>query len=37
MPKRVMLLLFLLINKPVFSLDDASYANGWYWGNDELT
>lgn len=35
MPKRVMLVLFLLINRPVFSLDDASYANGWYWGNDE--
>lgn len=36
MPKRIILVLFLLINKPVFSLDDASYANGWYWGNDEL-
>lgn len=36
MLKIILLSFILLITNSIYGLDDSSYANGWYWGKDNL-
>lgn len=34
--RRYLFLMVFVISIDAYALDDASYANGWYWGKDEV-